>query len=107
MADFAAAQPDFLGRASEYRLRKFAEGSGQSAGVFFIPMEVGCLMAHLIRPKSGEECHDPTSRMPSGSTDRSCRPDCRPTTSWPPVREQTGHEAFERPDEGDVCCWCP
>ena len=28
----ADVQPDFLGRAYEYLLRKFAEGSGQSAG---------------------------------------------------------------------------
>ena len=34
-------QPDFLGRAYEYLLRKFAEGSGQSAGEFFTPTEVG------------------------------------------------------------------
>ncbi len=51
-------QPDFLGRAYEYLLRKFAEGSGQSSGEFFTPTEVGFLMAHLMRPKSGERCHD-------------------------------------------------
>ena len=54
----ADVQPDFLGRAYEYLLRKFAEGSGQSAGEFFTPTEVGFLMAHLIRPKPGETCHD-------------------------------------------------
>ena len=54
----ADVQPDFLGRAYEYLLRKFAEGSGQSAGEFFTPTEVGFLMAHLLRPRPGEECHD-------------------------------------------------
>ena len=54
----ADVQPDFLGRAYEYLLRKFAEGSGQSAGEFFTPTEVGFLMAHLMRPRPGEECHD-------------------------------------------------
>ena len=54
----ADVQPDFLGRAYEYLLRKFAEGSGQSAGEFFTPTEVGFLMAHIVRPKPGEECHD-------------------------------------------------
>lgn len=54
----ADVQPDFLGRAYEYLLRKFAEGSGQSAGEFFTPTEVGFLMAHLLRPKPGETCHD-------------------------------------------------
>jgi type I restriction enzyme M protein len=54
----ADVQPDFLGRSYEYLLRKFAEGSGQSAGEFFTPTEVGFLMAHVMRPKPGEECHD-------------------------------------------------
>ena len=54
----ADVQPDFLGRAYEYLLRKFAEGSGQSAGEFFTPTEVGLLMAHIMRPKPGEVCHD-------------------------------------------------
>ena len=54
----ADVQPDFLGRAYEYLLRKFAEGSGQSAGEFFTPTEVGFLMAHIVRPRPGETCHD-------------------------------------------------
>ena len=54
----ADVQPDFLGRAYEYLLRKFAEGSGQSAGEFFTPTEVGYLIAWLMRPKPGETCHD-------------------------------------------------
>ncbi len=54
----ADVEPDFLGRAYEYLLRKFAEGSGQSAGEFFTPTEVGFLMAHIMRPRPGEECHD-------------------------------------------------
>jgi type I restriction-modification system DNA methylase subunit len=44
----ADVQPDFLGRAYEYLLRKFAEGSGQSAGEFFTPTEVGFLMAQAV-----------------------------------------------------------
>lgn len=54
----ADVQPDFLGRAYEYLLRKFAEGSGQSAGEFFTPTEVGFLIAQIMRPRPGEECHD-------------------------------------------------
>lgn len=54
----ADVQPDFLGRAYEYLLRKFAEGSGQSAGEFFTPTEIGFLIAWLMRPKPGETCHD-------------------------------------------------
>lgn len=51
-------EPDFLGRCYEYLLRKFAEGSGQSAGEFFTPTEVGFLMARILRPRPGEECLD-------------------------------------------------
>ena len=51
-------EPDFLGRSYEYLLRKFAEGQGQSAGEFFTPTEVGFLIAEILRPRPGEECHD-------------------------------------------------
>ena len=54
----ADVQPDFLGRAYEYLLRKFAEDSGRSGGEFFTPPEVSSLMAHIMRPRPGEECHD-------------------------------------------------
>jgi type I restriction enzyme M protein len=52
-------EPDFLGRAYEYLLRKFAEGQGQSAGEFFTPKEVGWLIAYLMEPQQGEEVYDP------------------------------------------------
>jgi type I restriction enzyme M protein len=52
-------EPDFLGRAYEYLLRKFAEGQGQSAGEFFTPREVGRLIAKILTPKQGEEAYDP------------------------------------------------
>lgn len=52
-------EPDFLGRAYEYLLRKFAEGQGQSAGEFFTPLEVGRLIAKLVQPRQGEEVYDP------------------------------------------------
>ncbi|MBU2056089.1 MAG: N-6 DNA methylase [Proteobacteria bacterium] len=51
-------EPDFLGRAYEYLLRKFAESQGQSAGEFFTPTEVGWLMAYILRPRQGEEVYD-------------------------------------------------
>jgi type I restriction enzyme M protein len=51
-------EPDFLGRAYEYLLRKFAEGQGQSAGEFFTPQEVGWLMAYIVRPRQGEHVYD-------------------------------------------------
>jgi len=51
-------EPDFLGRAYEYLLRKFAESQGQSAGEFFTPQEVGWIMAYILRPRQGEEVCD-------------------------------------------------
>ena len=54
----ADVQPDFLGRAYEFLLRKFAEGSGKSGGEFFTPTEVAFLMARIMRPKPGDKCHD-------------------------------------------------
>jgi type I restriction enzyme M protein len=51
-------EPDFLGRAYEYLLRKFAESQGQSAGEFFTPQEVGWLMAYIVRPRQGEDVCD-------------------------------------------------
>jgi type I restriction enzyme M protein len=51
-------EPDFLGRAYEYLLRKFAESQGQSAGEFFTPQEVGWLIAYIVRPRQGEEVCD-------------------------------------------------
>ena len=51
-------EPDFLGRAYEYLLRKFAESQGQSAGEFFTPQEIGWIMAYIVRPRQGEEVCD-------------------------------------------------
>jgi type I restriction enzyme M protein len=53
-------EPDILGRAYEYLLRKFAEGSGSSAGEFYTPREVAVLMAMILDPKPGETVYDPT-----------------------------------------------
>jgi len=53
-------EPDILGRAYEYLLRKFAEGQGQSAGEFYTPREVAVLMARLLEPAPGMTVYDPT-----------------------------------------------
>ena len=53
-------EPDILGRAYEYLLRKFAEGQGQSAGEFYTPKEVGWLMAELISAGPHSTVYDPT-----------------------------------------------
>jgi len=52
-------EPDILGRAYEYLLRKFAEGSGQSAGEFYTPREVAILMSYILDPEPNQEIYDP------------------------------------------------
>jgi type I restriction enzyme M protein len=54
-------EPDILGRAYEYLLRKFAEGQGQSAGEFLTPREVAVLMAMILDPQPGDTVDDPCS----------------------------------------------
>ena len=41
-------EPDVIGRSYEYLIRKFAEGSGQSAGEFYTPKEVGIIIAKIM-----------------------------------------------------------
>lgn len=52
-------EPDILGRAYEYLLRKFAEGQGRSAGEFYTPREVAILMARILEPEPGMTVYDP------------------------------------------------
>lgn len=53
-------EADIIGRSYEYLIRKFAEGSGQSAGEFYTPGEVGMIMAFIMDPQPGMEAYDPT-----------------------------------------------
>ena len=41
-------EADIIGKSYEYLIRKFAEGSGQSAGEFYTPPEVGTIMARVL-----------------------------------------------------------
>ena len=52
-------EPDIIGRSYEYLIRKFAEGSGQSAGEFYTPKEVGIIMAKIMNPEPDMEVYDP------------------------------------------------
>jgi len=52
-------EPDIIGRSYEYLIRKFAEGSGQSAGEFYTPKEVGIVMARIMDVEPGMEVYDP------------------------------------------------
>jgi type I restriction enzyme M protein len=55
----ADVEPDIIGRSYEYLIRKFAEGSGQSAGEFYTPREIGFVMARIMDPEPGMEIYDP------------------------------------------------
>jgi type I restriction enzyme M protein len=55
----ADVEPDIIGRSYEYLIRKFAEGSGQSAGEFYTPTEVGFLIARLMDAEPGMDIYDP------------------------------------------------
>jgi type I restriction enzyme M protein len=55
----ADVEADIIGRSYEYLIRKFAEGSGQSAGEFYTPKEVGMIMARIMDPEPGLEIYDP------------------------------------------------
>jgi type I restriction enzyme M protein len=52
-------EADIIGRSYEYLIRKFAEGSGQSAGEFYTPAEVGLVMARIMSSTPGMEIYDP------------------------------------------------
>src|SRR5205823_10145763 len=55
----ADVEADIIGRSYEYLIRKFAEGSGQSAGEFFTPPEVARIMARIMDPDPGMSVYDP------------------------------------------------
>jgi len=52
-------EPDIIGRSYEYLIRKFAEGSGQSAGEFYTLAEVGLVMARIMDIEPGMDVYDP------------------------------------------------
>jgi type I restriction enzyme M protein len=52
-------EADIIGKSYEYLIRKFAEGSGQSAGEFYTPPEVGSIMSKVLQPGPGMEIYDP------------------------------------------------
>src|SRR5712672_3211 len=52
-------EADIIGKSYEYLIRKFAEGSGQSAGEFYTPPEVGIIMSRVLAPEPGMTVYDP------------------------------------------------
>jgi type I restriction enzyme M protein len=55
----ADVEADIIGRSYEYLIRKFAEGSGQSAGEFFTPPEVARIMALIMDGDASMSVYDP------------------------------------------------
>jgi len=53
-------EADIIGKSYQYLIRKFAEGSGQSAGEFYTPDAVGTIMALIMDPEPGMGVYDPT-----------------------------------------------
>jgi type I restriction enzyme M protein len=51
---------DIIGSSYEYLIRKFAEGSGQSAGEYYTPPSVGFIIARTIDVQPGTDVYDPT-----------------------------------------------
>ena len=64
---------DIIGRSYEYLIRKFAEGSGQSAGEFYTPAEVGDIMALIMDPEPGMTSTIPPAAPPACSSSASSR----------------------------------
>jgi type I restriction enzyme M protein len=52
-------ESDIIGRSYEYLIRKFAEGSGRSAGEFYTPAEMGIIMAKIMDAEPGMGIYDP------------------------------------------------
>jgi len=54
-------EPDVLGRAYEYLLKKFNEEAPQRAGEFYTPREVVRVLVNILDPDEGYEIYDPCS----------------------------------------------
>jgi len=52
-------EPDVLGNAYEYLLKKFNEEAPARAGEFYTPREVVRVMVEILRPDEGDEIYDP------------------------------------------------
>ena len=87
---------DIIGKSYEYLIRKFAEGSGQSAGEFYTPPEVGTIMALVLAPAPGMEVYDPTSG--SGGLIIKCQNVMEEKRRADiPVRQSKGKGGLEKP----------
>ena len=52
-------EPDILGQAYEYLIKKFADLTNRTAGEFYTPRPVVHLMGNILRPKEKDTIYDP------------------------------------------------
>lgn len=52
-------EPDILGQAYEYFIKKFADATNKKAGEFYTPRSVVCLMIAMLDPQPHETVYDP------------------------------------------------
>lgn len=55
----SAVEPDILGQAYEYLIKKFADATNKKAGEFYTPRSVVQLMMDILDPQPGETIYDP------------------------------------------------
>lgn len=55
----SAVEPDILGQAYEYLIKKFADATNKKAGEFYTPRSVITLMMNILDPQPGETVYDP------------------------------------------------
>jgi type I restriction enzyme M protein len=55
----SAVEPDVLGQAYEYLIKKFADATNKKAGEFYTPRSVVKLMIDILDPQPGETIYDP------------------------------------------------
>ena len=54
-----AVEPDILGNAYEYLIKKFADLSNKKAGEFYTPRSVVKMLVNILDPQEGETVYDP------------------------------------------------
>lgn len=54
-----SVEPDILGQAYEYLIKKFADATNKKAGEFYTPRSIVALMMDILDPHSGDTVYDP------------------------------------------------
>lgn len=54
-------EPDILGQAYEYLIKKFADLTNRTAGEFYTPRPVVHLMGNILKPKEKDTIYDPAA----------------------------------------------